>query len=189
MAPKQDPFMQVFSRLDNFGGQRKAPRLSRKRDLAFAFVVVSLPLLAISLVLLLFVFVAHRERPAVASDPRLPSLQYFSPWFYYPTTGIGGFLLIGSWASTVAQWVVAPFMVLFSYVVAREILLHSTQEDQSADIYPAHLREIMRGSYTSVWQWLKPKMTPWKHSPDQKPSESRAVNMAGFGLSVAFLLS
>ena len=126
MARKQNPFMQDFARLNNLGGKMKALRLSRKRDLAFAFIFVSLPL---SLVLLAFVFIVQREVPTTASDPRLPSLQDLSPWFYYTTTSVSGFLLIGSRASTVAQWVVAPFMILFSYAVTSEILRHSIQED------------------------------------------------------------
>lgn len=59
--------------------QASAPRLSRKRDLLLAFLIVSLPLLVISILLLAFIFLLDREIPAsYAEIPALPFFRIFT---------------------------------------------------------------------------------------------------------------
>ena len=128
----------------------KTIRLTRKRDLFFAFIVVSLPTLAVALTLLAFVFNSS-ERVVLdprAKTPRLPFLEHAPTDVYYTTVLPGAFLLLGSWASNVAELVVAPFMVLFSYTVARELLQHpELPNSEISDARPPLLREVMRGAY------------------------------------------
>ena len=125
-----------------------AARASRKRDLLLAFAIVSLPLLAIASILLAFVFYSSdREKPDPSvQTPELPVSIYDTTYSYYTRTTTGSFLLVGSWASNIAEIVVAPFMLLFSYAVAREMLQQSINSEISHD-RPPLLREIMRGAH------------------------------------------
>ena len=142
--------LQAWKRLLRPGQQRdRTPRLTRKRDVLFAFAIVSLPLLIIALILVGFVFNAtDRERPdpSIGTDA-LPVLIYDTASAYY--TGIlpGRFLLLGSWASNVAEIVVAPFMLIFSYAVAREVLQAPTKDRTVEHLRPPFLSEIMRGGH------------------------------------------
>ena len=165
------------------------PRLSRKRDLFLSFVIVSLPLLVISILLLAFIFLSDREIPAsYTAIPVLPFLEYPSLDAFYTSVSPGSFLLVGSWASNIAEIVVAPFMVLFSYAVAREILRHPSSDHDEAELRPPLLREIIRGAHVGLWHWIsqlthnKPKRGPGKEPI------LRAVDVAGLGLFTAILL-
>ena len=166
-----------------------APRLSRKRDLFLAFVIVSLPLLVIAIILLVFIFHSTRERPATyVKSPTLPFLEHVPLDAFYTTRSTGSFLLIGSWASNIAEIVVAPFMVLFSYAVAREIL-HASSEREDADSRPPLLREIMRGAHVGVWHWVAEKTYKRPERTHGNMPVLRAVDVAGIGLFTATLLT
>ena len=167
-----------------------APRLSRKRDLFLAFVLVSLPLLVISILLLAFVFRPDRERPASYAETwELPFLEYPSLHAFYTTVGPGSFLLLGSWASNIAEIVVAPFMVLFSYAVAREILQHTKTDTGNAESRPPLLREIMRGTHIGVWRWIAQKTYRRPKSAFVKEPALGVLDLAGLGLTTATLLT
>ncbi|KAI4195552.1 MAG: hypothetical protein LQ350_007127 [Teloschistes chrysophthalmus] len=128
-----------------------AARLTRKRDLILAFAIVSLPLLVIAIILLAFVFAPSHHvilDPSVGSV-ELPASNDVPTGSYFTTISPGKFLLLGSWASNVAELVVAPFMLLFSYAVAREILLQqpSVHSNKTTDANPSLLRELMTGAH------------------------------------------
>jgi len=128
----------------------RTPRLDRKRDLLLAFATVSLPLLVIALILVSFVFnVSARQRPDLfVGTSELPVEPYDTATAFYTGITSGSFLLIGSWASNIAEIVIAPFMVIFSYAVAREVLREETIEDSTiSDHRPPFLSEIIRGSH------------------------------------------
>ena len=172
--------------------QTSAPRLSRKRDLFIAFVIVSLPLLVISILLLAFIFLSDREKPAsYAEIPALPFFQYPALDAFYTTVDPGSFLLVGSWASNVAEMIVAPFMLLFSYAVAREILQHekSGNEDEDEGTRPPLLRELMRGAHVGVWHWIAQKTYHRPRRALGKEPTLRVVDIAGLGLFMATLLT
>ena len=166
-----------------------APRLSRKRDLFLSFVIVSLPLLVISILLLAFIFLSYREIPASYIEiPELPFFEYPSSDAFYTIVSLGSFLLVGSWASNIAEIVVAPFMVLFSYAVAREILQHPSIDHDEAGSRPPLLREIMRGAHVGLWHWISQRThSKPKRGPGKEPV-LRAVDIAGLGLFTAILL-
>lgn len=169
--------------------ETSAPRLSRKRDLFLAFVIVSLPLLVISILLLAFIFLSDREIPAsYAQIPTLP-LEYPSFDAFYTKVDPGSFLLVGSWASNIAEMVVAPFMVLFSYAVAREILQRDTSEVDDSDSRPPLLREIMRGAHVGIWHWVAQKTYKRPKRALGKDPALRVVDIAGLGLFTATLLT
>lgn len=172
-------------------GQASAPRLSRKRDLFLAFVVVSLPLLVISILLLAFVFLSEREIPAsYTATPELRFLDYPASDAFYTKVKPGSFLLVGSWASNIAEMVVAPFMVLFSYAVAREILQHATRDhEEDAGSQPPLLHEIMRGAHVGIWHWISQKTYKRPKRALAKELVLRVVDIAGLGLFTATLLT
>ena len=181
----------AFLRRSNKQNDHKdsTPRLSRKRDLFLSFVIVSLPLLVISILLLAFIFLSDREKPAsYAEIPVLPFLEYPSTDAFYTRVSQGSFLLVGSWASNIAEIVVAPFMVLFSYAVAREILQHPSSDHDEAGSRPPLLREIMRGAHVGLWHWISQRThNKSKRGPGKEPV-LRAVDIAGLGLFTAILL-
>ena len=166
-----------------------APRLSRKRDLFLAFTLVSLPLLVIAILLLAFTF-HYRENPVSYGEiPELPFRDKPSTDAYYTTVDPGSFLLVGSWASNVAAIIVAPFMVLFSYAVAREIIQHEKDGHQDSGLRPPLLREIMRGAHVGVWHWVGQNVFKNSRSIRGKGPLLRVVDIAGIGLVVATLLA
>ena len=168
-----------------------APRLSRRRDLFLAFVIVSLPLLVISILLLAFIFLSDREIPASYTEIQaLPFFEYPPLNAFYTKVDPGSFLLVGSWASNIAGMVVAPFMVLFSYAVAREIIIqHATRDQDDAESRPPLLREIMRGGYVGVWHWFAQKAYTRSRRALGKEPGLRVVDIAGLGLFTAMLLT
>lgn len=167
-----------------------APRLSRKRDLFLAFVIVSLPLLVISILLLAFIFLSDRERPATYREIQvLPFLEHPPLNAFYTKVDPGSFLLVGSWASNIAEMVVAPFMVLFSYAVAREIIQRATKDQEDADARPPLLREIMRGGHVGVWHWFAQKTYRRPKGGHGKDLGLRVLDIAGLGLFAATLLT
>ncbi len=127
----------------------RTPRLNRKRDLLLAFATVSLPLLVIALILVSFVFnVSARERPHLfVGTSELPVTFYDTATAFYTGISPGSFLLLGSWASNIAEIVIAPFMVIFLYAVAREVLRETIEGSTTSDQRPPFLSEIIRGSH------------------------------------------
>ena len=180
----------AFSRKSGHHGEHAStPRLSRKRDLWLAFVIVSLPLLVISILLLAFTF-HDREKPLLyQEDLRLPFLNRPSLQPFYTNVASGSFLLVASWASNIAGFVIAPFMVLFSYAVARRILLHPTGDYEHAQSQHPLLREIMRGANVGVWHWFAQKTYRRPRGEVGKEPVLRVVDVAGIGLFTATLLT
>ena len=171
------------------GKQASTARLSRKRDLWLAFVIVSLPLLVISILLLAFTFHDREKLLLYPEDPRLPFSSPPSLHPFYTNVASGSFLLVASWASNIAGFVIAPFMVLFSYAVAREIILHPTGDYEYAQSQPPFLREIMRGAHMGVWHWLAHKTYQRPKPAVGKEPILRVVDVAGIGLFTATLLT
>lgn len=167
----------------------KVPRLSRKPDLCLAFIVVSLPLLLISVILLAFVFLNDREKPAdYLAISELPFLELPSLDACYTVVSPGSFLLAGSWASNIAEIVVAPFMVLFSYAVARESVQRSLKDPEDSSAPTSLLRETMQGTYLGIWHWVAQKTKESTGARGKAPC-FRVVDLAGLGLFTATVLT
>lgn len=208
ISERLDTTLACFSRKSgkqgDHGEQASAPRLSRKRDLWLAFVVVSLPLLVIAILLLAFTF-HYREEPLLyPEDHGLPFSHPPSLHPFYTNVASGSFLLVASWASNIAGFVIAPFMVLFSYAVAREMILHPTGDYEYAQSHPPSLREIMegapqwhppllreimRGAHVGVWHWVAQKTYQRPKRAGGKEPILRVVDVAGIGLFTATLLT
>ncbi|KAL9094213.1 MAG: hypothetical protein Q9165_003353 [Trypethelium subeluteriae] len=106
------------------GEHEEPPKARPRRDLIFTCLLVFVPLSAISLILLAFTFYTDIHVPFPDTDS-LGDLGHYNPnvtrHAYYTKIPVGGFTLVGSWASTASQFVLAPFMFLFSYLVAKEL--------------------------------------------------------------------
>ena len=123
-----------------------APGATRKRDLLFAFAIVTPPLLAIALILVGLVFNASdRDTPnQIKGTPELPVVNYPTSNVLYTGVDPGSFLLVGSWASNFATITIGPFMVIFSYTIAREILQELGKGDQTFNLPSPFWRKIIR---------------------------------------------
>ena len=183
-------FASFFRSADRKNEKEKAaaPRLSRKRDLFLAFVIVSLPLLVIAILLLIF-SIYYRENPASYTGTSLLPVQNYSTDAFYTTVDPGNFLLVGSWASNIAAIIVAPFMVLFSYAVAREIIQQEKNGPEGSGLRPPLLREIMRGAHVGTWHWVRQNVFNRSTSMRGKGPLLRPVDVAGIGLVIATLLA
>ena len=167
-----------------------APRLSRKRDILLAFVIVSLPLLVLAILLLAFIFLSDREEPASYTGTWELPIDFPPSNAFYTRVDLGDFLVVSTWASNVAEIVVAPFMVLFSYAVAREILQHEARNSRDdGGSQPRLLREIMRGAHVGVWHWAAEKTYRRPKGALGNKRGLRVVDIAGVGLFTATLLT
>lgn len=170
--------------------QDSAPRLTRKRDILLAFVIVSFPLLVLAILLLAFIFLKDREEPdSFIGTQELP-VKYLASNAFYSSVDLGDFLIISTWASNIAEIVVAPFMILFSYTVAREILQHRARDNRdNEESHPRLLREIMRGAHVGVWHWVAEKTYRRPKDALRNKRILRVVDIAGVGLFTATLLT
>ena len=183
-------FRRQSGKQKNGEGKDQAPRLSRKRDILLAFVIVSLPLLVLAILLLSFVFIRGREEPASNVGTRELPIGHPPSNAFYSNKDVGDFLIISTWASNVAEMVVTPFMVLFSYAVAREILQRETRDNSdNGESQPRLLREIMRGAHVGVWHWVAEKT--WRRPKGARENKRilGVVDIAGVGLLTAILLT
>ena len=190
MVRSDTAFLRWLGKSNHNTDQASAPRLSRKRDLFLALVIVSCPLLVIAILLLVFVLGPQRENPATYEEiPELPFLTNYSTDAFYTSVDAGSFLLVGSWASNFATIVVAPFMLLFSYAVAREILQHAKNDHEDTSLRNLLLREIMRGAHVGVWHWVGDRFYKKSKKTFREGPVLRVVDLAGLGLSTATLLT
>lgn len=127
--------------------EKPAPWLTRKRDLLFAFSIVSLPLLAITIIILVFVFEPDRHLHQIRStdETNLPIPDQGFSKLYWTSHKSGPFLLLSSWASNIAAVVAAPFMMICSYVVAEEAIRNSSTDAREQEHVPHFFNEVLRG--------------------------------------------
>ena len=127
----------------------------RKRELLIAFAFIFVPMAAVAFTLIAFVYYEKdrvRFNRESNGTPQLPAFPVPPANAYYTKLLIGGFLLVSSWGSTAAGIVFAPFMLLFSFVVARELVkrydpdIPTTKQDEYL------LKEILSGSWNGVMQ-------------------------------------
>jgi hypothetical protein len=142
---------------------------SRKRDLSLAFAMLFLPMMGIPLILLAFVLYTHKHPVFGAKgSTELPVWYFNSNGSYYTFIQVGAFTLVGSWASTAAQFVMAPVMLLFSFLIARGYSVDSRNRgiDQNAmtiaevqsslqsiaEEQQHHLDEVSKGISKAAWK-------------------------------------
>ena len=171
--------------------------VGREQAFIVAFMAVVFPMLAIALILLCLVFVSRDT-----FDFRKNSSAFLPPDLnpppgnaFYTHVDVSAFTLASSWASTLAGILTAPFMLLFSVIVAREIVRQP--QEAAAKIGPVELlQEILTGTWTGAWHWFQYMMLRKSTKPDGPEAENsnqshdiRALNIAFLGLLTAGILS
>ena len=130
-------------------------KAGRKRELLIAFAFIFVPMAAVAFTLIAFVYYekdrVHFNR-ANNGTPELPAFPVPPSNAYYTKLLIGGFLLVSSWGSTAAGIVFAPFMLLFSFVVARELVRRYDPDTPTTKQDEYLLKEILSGSWNGVMQ-------------------------------------
>jgi hypothetical protein len=159
--------------------------------LILAFALLFIPMLGISLIFLAFVVFSQLrvKFPVNQILPELPQPSRAPPGFFFTDITVGEFTLVGSWASNAAQFVLGPFMLLFSFLVAKEIIAKPASENSTKV-----LREVLSGTLVGNWRWVKYTLSPekFKNSTLDKirgHHSLRAVHVAAAGSITAGLLS
>ena len=168
---------------------------ARKRELLIAFAFIFVPMSVIAFVLIAFVYYekdrVHFNREGNGT-PELPAFPIPPANAYYTTIGIGGFLLVSSWASTAAGVIFAPFMLLFSFVVARQLTRQYSQNPPPTKHDQYLLREILSGSWQGVLHWVEHaarRMLGREKKAKNSSIERRATHIAALGLCGTGILS
>jgi hypothetical protein len=145
-----------------------AQELSPLSHLAFAFLAVFVPLLAIPLILCAYISQGWSGYWGIdlasSSDScyELPGHGHISDSSFYTQIALNYVVLTSSWLSSVAQFATAPFLFLFSFLVASRLSPHGelssdTRPFRTAETYEttSPIRRLLRGTPIVVWRWLK----------------------------------
>ena len=163
---------------------------TKKRDILFAAALIFIPILTISLLLLGFTFsrsvrLTFQDDSDVNNPDKgpLPSVKNPSHGYYYTDIDSTRYVLVGSWASNIALGLFAPFMLLFSFLVAWT----ATSEN---NIEVSHiLHELLKGSQgDGLWRWLQHLSRNVFFYGRVRKAESRSLYVAGVGFLSAFLM-
>ena len=168
------------------------PQASRKRDLLLAFALVFVPLLVIVSILLAFVFCrSSRVQFSFYETAELP-IRTPLRTSYYTMQSVGAFTLLGSWASNAASLLLAPFMILFSFNIARAIASSGIDkgdaEEVASTLEKNTLEKLIGGELAGLKHWISYFMHSRLGGETTQP-RSRAVLIAGLGLLSAGLFS
>ncbi|KAI9684249.1 MAG: hypothetical protein M1822_005722 [Bathelium mastoideum] len=166
-----------------------------RRQILFSFVLLLVPLLGVSLILIIFVFYKqfHFVFPENGNRDLPTTYLNKSSDAYFTHLGIGKVTLVSSCASTATQFVLTPFMFLFSFVVARELsqpgLDHSDAkgvsrvtdwDDKTQDTF----KGLLKGSWQDLLNWIYYEPL-WR----RKGGSFKPVHVAAFGALVSFALA
>jgi len=123
--------------------------------------------------------------------PELPALPTPPANAYYTTITAGRFLLLSSWASSAAGTVFAPFMLLFSFVAARELARRSERYPSARSHNSDILKEILNGSWIGVLhlaEHVALRILGRGSAPKELTLERRATHIAALGLCATGIL-
>jgi hypothetical protein len=131
--------------------------------LAIAFLVVFLPLLAIPIFLCAFItYWGVDLASASESCHELHGNENDNGSYYYTVIALQYVVSTSSWSSNVAQFATAPFLFLFSFMVASRFIPHrepnsDTTSIRATDTYneTRPVRKLLAGRPDSVRQWLQ----------------------------------
>lgn len=153
----------------------------RAWDLLLAFPMLFVPMLAMALTLLASVYYTPKrvKSPDNGTVPLPVDLTSVSNNSYYTMIGPSKFVLVSSWASTAAQFVIPPFMPLFSFFVARETTLQQNKASTPKEV-PDLLQGLLKGSWPEIWRWMKSTFRR-----ETTSSELRPVHVAAVGALAA----
>ena len=174
---------------DNRDGKKNLGQPVSVAGLSLMFTVLFIPMLAIPLLLLglvLWDYVKFTNE----EDQILPSLNGAPSYNWYTLVSPSQFALVSSWASTIIGNVSAPFLILFSFLVARP-LARASEDDYSDGVssgrredLESRIREILHSrTYMKLWKWIK-SFIPG--SSKAISDEATLVAILGVGISLLF---
>lgn len=159
-----------------------------------AFAILFLPMVTVTFVLLGLVLWEYIPKNFPDNIPQLPVANLPLQNVYYTGVSAGKFALVASWASTVSQIVTGPFMLLFSFLIARE-LSHGGEYEKAGTKQGLHygnkqwnrkVRDLLQsGSNHGLGWWTK-----WKHLKQMSGlARNRFMRMALLGLIINLFFS
>ena len=167
---------------------------SSSSSLIIAFGMLFVPMLAVPLILLAFVEYSgfHQEFKERGTLELPVDLSNVTAYYHYTTIPVQYIATISSWASTAGQFIMAPFMFLFSFLVARG-LVDDMRDVPSATIRDVQVEysneyELLQGLTKAAWQdVLKGVWRFCNHlvSRDDKVSKRHAVKTATIGAAIS----
>lgn len=159
--------------------------LSSKRELGEAFVILFVPMLILASTLCTLVF-GHGKyityRYESSNEPGLPINNTLDNDSYYTSTNAGALLLASSWTTTVAGWTAAPFMLLYAFLIARNIA--RTKDGPHGADTSNQLHAIVGGSWRNTLCWAMDSRKPINRSSPLAP----ATRIAAIGSVFSVLL-
>lgn len=156
--------------------KRPVRQLSGLSSIGLSFVAITIPtvLFAVVLLFLVFHYQVHQS-----TDPEA----------YYINFSSSRLAFVSSMSSTVAAWLATPFMILYSYRIARNILRSSIDEDVTRLPSPYQTNLIIgliSGGVGPLFSWIKYELSRKPKAP-QVPGLFRSgfVLLAILGLRLA----
>ena len=156
------------------------------------------PMLAVPLILLAFVkYSSFRQEFKENGTRELPvDLSNVTAYYYYTTISVGHIATVSGWASTAGQFIMAPFMFLFSFLVAKG-LVDDMRDVPSATIRDVQVEygneyELLQGLAKAAWQdalkgvW---RFCSYLVFRDDKISKRHAVKTATIGAAMSGVLT
>lgn len=162
---------------------------SKIGHLILAFLMILVPMLAIPLILLAFFFYSDiRPNLSKYQDASLPiDTDNISPNHYYTTERYNVVLDVTGWASTAGQFIMAPYMLLFSFFVAKSIVGQHPRPSNLDDLRSqcGTDYELLQGVHKGAWQdMLKSFFSLIKHTFTQV-EKKRPLRVAAIGATFA----
>ena len=166
-------------------------RLVSAGDLCLAFSIIFFPMLAVPFVLLGLVTWGKVDFPNNGTEA-LPIDDPVPTGNYYTVVSSGKFALISSWASTVVGNVSAPFLILFSFFIARSLAQRQESHvgmstgDEGHNMSPeSQIRQILHSrTFAKLWRWIR-SLLPWG-SRKFTADGATFVAIVGLGLTLLF---
>ncbi|OCL02135.1 hypothetical protein AOQ84DRAFT_424282 [Glonium stellatum] len=154
---------------------------SKPIHLLVAFVVLFIPMVALPLLLIAFVYIpAYRQYFPNNGTPELPvNLSAVSNSSYYTYVNGTTITLVSSWAPNMAQFGTAPFMFIFSFLVAFEL---ASERNHSATHDNDILLGLLQGGWQGILEWIKSVL----HGNRVK---DRAIHVAAIGALLSCIFS
>ncbi|KAI9661810.1 MAG: hypothetical protein M1821_009049 [Bathelium mastoideum] len=166
-----------------------------RRQILFSFVLLLVPLLGVSLIPIIFVF--YKQFHFVFPENGNRDLRVVYPNrssdAYFTYIGVGKVTLVSSWASTATQFVLTPFMFLFSFVVARELSQSGPDDsdvkgvsrmtawdDKTQDTF----KGLLKGSGQDLSNWIY-YIPLWR----RKQGSFKPIHVAAIGALLSFALA
>jgi len=148
-------------------------------NVAIAFFITFFPLVIIATLLCLFVLLPDWT---VYNPPQTNASLPIEPLggsVFVTTVFSGKISLASSWASNIGQFAIAPFLLLFSFLVAYELANHHETSEEECD----SAKQLLRGGKTSLFKWVINRARN-----RGAYAKGKGIRAAAIGVTIAFIL-